>query len=63
MNMFFAGLYSNITPSLIERIAPLILVVVLWTVTLKGFALWYAARGSQKWWFIALLNIKHAWYP
>ena len=55
MNIFFTALHSPITPRLIERIAPLILVVVLWTVTLKGFALWYAARGRQKWWFIALL--------
>ncbi|MBU6491091.1 hypothetical protein KGQ25_03000 [Patescibacteria group bacterium] len=36
---------------------PLIIVVALWTVILKGFALWYAARGSQKGWFIALLII------
>ena len=55
MNIFFTALHSPITPRLIERISPLILVVVLWTVTLKGFALWYAARGRQKWWFIALL--------
>ena len=36
---------------------PLILVVVLWTVVLKGYSLWYAARASQKWWFIALLIV------
>ena len=36
---------------------PLILAAVLWTVVLKGFSLWYAARGEQKWWFIALLVI------
>lgn len=33
---------------------PLILILI-WTVTLKGVALWYAARANQKWWFIALL--------
>jgi methionyl-tRNA synthetase len=24
---------------------------------LKGFSLWYAARGGQRWWFVALLII------
>ena len=36
---------------------PLVLVAVLWTVALKGYSLWYAARSGQKWWFIALLII------
>ena len=36
---------------------PLILVVVLWTIVLKGYALWNAARGGQRNWFIALLVI------
>ena len=36
---------------------PIILVVVLWTAVLKGYALWYAARASQKWWFIVLLVV------
>lgn len=51
----FTALYSPFTPRLTDIIAPLILIIVLWTITLKGFALWYAARGSQKWWFITLL--------
>ncbi len=32
----------------------LILLVIL-TTPIKGFALWYSARLSQKWWFIILL--------
>ena len=36
---------------------PLILIVVLWTIVLKGYSLWAAARGGQKWWFVALLVI------
>jgi methionyl-tRNA synthetase len=36
---------------------PLVIVALVWTIVLKGFALWYAARGGQKWWFIALLII------
>ncbi len=36
---------------------PLLLIAALWTIVLKGFALWFAARGSQKWWFIVLLVV------
>ncbi|MHB8913880.1 MAG: DUF5652 family protein [Minisyncoccota bacterium] len=36
---------------------PLLIVLAIWTIILKGFALWHAARGSQKWWFIALLIV------
>ena len=36
---------------------PFILVVAVWTVIIKGFALWHAARSGQKGWFIALLII------
>ncbi|MBU6388425.1 hypothetical protein KGQ72_00905 [Patescibacteria group bacterium] len=36
---------------------PIVIVIALWTIVLKGYALWYAARGSQTWWFIALLVI------
>ena len=38
-------------------ILPLILLVALWTVIIKGFALWHAARNNQKEWFVALLVI------
>jgi methionyl-tRNA synthetase len=43
--------------ALLAILLPLIIVAVLWTIVLKGFALWYAARGGQKGWFIALLII------
>ncbi|PCH91899.1 hypothetical protein COB80_01250 [Candidatus Kaiserbacteria bacterium] len=29
--------------------------VALWTLPWKGWALWLAARRGEKWWFIALL--------
>lgn len=32
-----------------------ILIVLIWTVTWTGYALWTAARRGEKWWFIALL--------
>ena len=38
-------------------ILPFLIIAMIWTIVLKGYALWYAARGSQKWWFIALLIV------
>lgn len=35
----------------------LIGIAAIWIIVLKGFALWYAARSGQKWWFIAILLI------
>jgi hypothetical protein len=32
-------------------------VVAVVALILKGISLWYAARGGQKWWFIALLIV------
>jgi len=34
-----------------------ILLVVLWTLSWKGIALWKSARQNEKWWFAALLVI------
>ena len=53
----FSPLYSPFPPELLLAFIPLVIAVVLWTVVLKGFALWHAARGSQKGWFIALLIV------
>jgi methionyl-tRNA synthetase len=53
----FTPFYSPFTLGFMSIFAPLILVVVLWTIVLKGYALWYAARASQKWWFIVLLVV------
>ncbi len=44
-------------PGFMSVFLPFLLVITLWTIVLKGFALWYAARGNQKGWFIALLII------
>ena len=53
----FPAFNSPFTPGFASIFIPLILVVVLWTIVLKGYALWNAARGGQKKWFIALLVI------
>lgn len=50
-------LYSPFTPALMLALFPFFVLAMVWTVVLKGFALWHAARGGQKKWFIALLVI------
>lgn len=35
----------------------LALLITLWAVPWKGYALWKAARRGEKWWFVALLLI------
>jgi len=32
-----------------------VLLLTLWTLPWKGWALWLAARRGEKWWFIAIL--------
>jgi len=32
-----------------------LLIIMLWVLPWKGYALWTAARKSDTWWFIALL--------
>ena len=50
-----AFLNAPAIPLFAAALMPIILVAVLWEIVLKGFGLWYSARGSQKWWFIAML--------
>ena len=54
---YFSPLYSPFAPALVTALLPVIAIIALWTIAIKGYALWYAARGGQKWWFIALLVI------
>lgn len=53
----FPAFNSPFTPGFMSIFIPLMLVIALWTIVLKGYSLWYAAHGEQKWWFIALLVI------
>ena len=55
-----APYYSPFAPDLLDKFipfAPFIAILVLFVVVVKGYALWNAARNSQKWWFIALLTV------
>lgn len=53
----FTPLYSPFAPGLMLALIPIVIVIVLWTIILKGYALWHAARNNQKKWFIALLVV------
>lgn len=53
----FSPLYSPFTSQFAAIFIPIIFVVVFWTIVLKGYALWSAARAGQKKWFIALLIV------
>lgn len=35
--------------------APFFFLIIIWSLSIKGYALWHAARNEQKGWFIALL--------
>lgn len=54
---YFTPLYSPFGPELMLTLLPVIVVIALWTLVIKGFALWHAARGGQVAWFIALLIV------
>lgn len=34
-----------------------VLLVVLWTLPWKGWAMWKAAKNNHKWWFITILIV------
>ena len=34
-----------------------IVLLVVWSLFWKGFALWHAAKRGEQWWFIAILVI------
>lgn len=53
----FTPFYSPFGPGMMAAFIPLIIVVALWTVVIKGYALWHAARSGHKGWFVALLVI------
>jgi membrane protein YdbS with pleckstrin-like domain len=53
----FPVLYSPYAKGLLLAFIPLIIAAIIWTIAIKGYALWHAARNNQKWWFIALLIV------
>lgn len=53
----FSPFYSPFAPALMFALVPLLILAAVWTIAIKGYALWHAARNGQKGWFIALLAI------
>lgn len=55
------GPYLNkiymIPPEQLSQLMPILIVLLLVDITLKGFALWRAAKNNQKYWFVALLIV------
>jgi methionyl-tRNA synthetase len=49
--------YSPYSPVLLGTLIPLIALAAIWSVAIKGYALWIAARNGQLWWFVAILII------
>lgn len=44
----------------IHALAPLLILLVLWSIFWKGLALWHAGRRAQPWWFVILLILNTA---
>ncbi len=62
MVYYFPMMYQDFSPlyspfPLAGLFVPIFIAAIVWTVILKGFALWYAARAGQRWWFVALLIV------
>jgi methionyl-tRNA synthetase len=58
---FYSPYATGFSPSpfggFMLALLPFIVVIAVWTILIKGYALWHAARAGQKGWFIALLVI------
>lgn len=49
-----------VVPSWMAALSPLFVLLALWAIPWKAWALWRAVQRCQKWWFIALLVINTA---
>ncbi len=48
-------MYMILTEAMAQQYGLYALLLTLWTLPWKGWALWLAARRHEKWWFIAIL--------
>jgi hypothetical protein len=44
-------------PVLAAVLAPIVVLVVLWSLVWKGLALWHSGRRGDSWWFVILLVV------
>ena len=51
------GWWFNHFPILAAVFAPILIVMVLWSVVWKGLALWHAGRRGEPWWFAIMLVV------
>lgn len=42
---------------------PVLIIFLVWSVVIKGYALWFAARNGQKAWFVFLLVVNLVGIP
>lgn len=54
---YASGFGSSPFAGFMLALLPFIALIAVWTIIIKGYALWTAARSGQKWWFVALLVI------
>ncbi len=50
----------NFLPQEDTKLFITIVLLMLWTIPWKGYALWKAARKKDKWWFIMILVVNSA---
>ena len=48
-------MYKSLLSPTIPELKLVLVAIVAWSVFWKGLALWKAARGKQKYWFIVIL--------
>ncbi|MBI2048998.1 MAG: hypothetical protein HYT29_00985 [Parcubacteria group bacterium] len=48
---------SNVAESNVGVFSFFVIILILWVLPWKGYALWTAVKRGEKWWFIALLLI------
>lgn len=53
--IFALILIISINMELLQQNPWIVLLLILWVIPWKGYALWLAAKKDHKWWFIVLL--------
>lgn len=56
LNFMVGGGFANY-PRFLAYLAPLWILLIIWSLVWKGWALWTAARKGSKSWFVALLIV------
>jgi hypothetical protein len=61
-SLYYGGGYGTFGPSLFwgsfgGLLGIIIGILLLVSIVLKGYSLWYAAKRDQKWWFVILLIV------